>query len=77
MKQIFTILLSLSFLGVFAQKKINSEAIPNNAFLQKDLDGKTQDEKLRGVRKNSAILFTQSGYRNSGKAHKYRKPRSP
>lgn len=65
MKQIFTILLSLSFLGVFAQKKINSEAIPNNAFLQKDLDGKTQDEKLRGVRKNSAILFTQSGYRNS------------
>ncbi len=65
MRNIFTVLLLLSSLGITAQKNINSEIIPNNAFLQKNLEYNVSNEKLRGTKKNSAILFTQSSYRKS------------
>jgi hypothetical protein len=65
MKQLLAIILLLSSFGVFAQKNTTSDPIPHNAFLEKALENNTQSDRLRGVKKNSAILFTQSGYRKS------------
>jgi len=65
MKQRFIILSLFLPLGIFAQKRVESQLIPDSVFIQKDLNKKTLDIKQRGVKQNSAILFTQSSYRKS------------